>query len=290
MRRRSTSSRLRRGRHGHPDPVTRGHAHRDVPGVEGPPVPRRQHARHRGRHVVRGARRWHGRRREHRRVLPRPPARGRHRAGHRDDRDPLTRRDHAGTEGRLMTLLLMFLLDLVAIGVMTFGLYFPRHRRKDMVVAFLAVNLGLLAVTSALSADGIGIGIGFGLFAVLSIIRLRSAELDQQEVAYYFAALALGLLGGLSSSPVAGAGADGSRAGRPVHRRRALAVRPLPGPVDDPRQRVHGRAAARRAPRGAPGRPGAPDQGAPRRSRRGNDDRGGSVRAAARRRWAETSG
>jgi hypothetical protein len=101
-----------------------------------------------------------------------------------------------------MTLIFMFVLDIVAIGVMTFGLYFPRHRRKDMVVAYLAINLGLLAVTSALSADGIGIGIGFGLFAVLSIIRLRSAELDQQEVAYYFAALALGLLGGLSVEPL----------------------------------------------------------------------------------------
>ena len=45
------------------------------------------------------------------------------------------------------------------------------------------------------------IGLGFGLFAVLSIIRLRSAELDQQEVAYYFAALALGLLGGFVLDP-----------------------------------------------------------------------------------------
>lgn len=98
-------------------------------------------------------------------------------------------------------LLLMALLDVVAISVLTFGLYFPRHRRRDMVVAYLAVNVGLLAVTTALSADGIGIGIGFGLFAVLSIIRLRSDELDQQEIAYYFAALALGLLGGLSVEP-----------------------------------------------------------------------------------------
>jgi len=101
-----------------------------------------------------------------------------------------------------MNLLLVFLLDIVAVSVMTFGLYFPRHRRRDMVVAYLAVNLGLLAVTSALSADGIGIGVGFGLFAVLSIIRLRSAELDQPEVAYYFAALALGLLGGLAVEPL----------------------------------------------------------------------------------------
>lgn len=100
-----------------------------------------------------------------------------------------------------MDLAVMFLLDVLAIVVMTFGLYFPRHRRKDMVVAFLVVNLGLLAVTVALGSTGISIGLGFGLFAVLSIIRLRSAELDQQEVAYYFASLAIGLLGGFVLTP-----------------------------------------------------------------------------------------
>lgn len=101
-----------------------------------------------------------------------------------------------------MALPIMFLLNAVAILVLTFGLYFRRHRRKDMVVAYLAVNVGLVAITSALTSTGISVGIGFGLFAVLSIIRLRSAELDQQEVAYYFAAMTLGLLGGLSISPL----------------------------------------------------------------------------------------
>jgi hypothetical protein len=100
-----------------------------------------------------------------------------------------------------MDLAIPFLLDIVAIAVMTFGLYFPRHRRRDMVVAFIGVNLGLLAVTVALGTSGMSLGLGFGLFAVLSIIRLRSAELDQQEVAYYFAAMALGLLGGIQLDP-----------------------------------------------------------------------------------------
>ena len=92
-------------------------------------------------------------------------------------------------------------LDLAAVAVMTFGLYFPRHRRRDMVVAYLVVNLGLLAMTSALSATGVSAALGFGLFAVLSIIRLRSAELDQPEIAYYFASMTLGLLGGLALTP-----------------------------------------------------------------------------------------
>jgi len=97
-----------------------------------------------------------------------------------------------------MTESILFALDLVAIAVMTFGLYFPRHRRKDMVVAFLGANIGVAAVAIALSSSSVGAGLGLGLFGILSIIRLRSSELDQPEVAYYFASLALGLLGGIA--------------------------------------------------------------------------------------------
>jgi hypothetical protein len=90
--------------------------------------------------------------------------------------------------------------DLVAITLLTFGVYFPRHHRRDLVVAFLGVNCGVLAASIALGASTISLGLGLGLFGVLSIIRLRSYEIAQHEIAYYFAALALGLLGGLSTS------------------------------------------------------------------------------------------
>jgi Domain of unknown function (DUF4956) len=93
--------------------------------------------------------------------------------------------------------------DLVAISLLTFGIYFPRHRRRDLVVAYLAVNVGVLAVATVLADSTVGAGLGLGLFGVLSIIRLRSTELDQHEVAYYFSALALGLLGGLGSASAA---------------------------------------------------------------------------------------
>lgn len=93
-------------------------------------------------------------------------------------------------------------IDLVSISVLTFALYFPRYRRVDMVVAYLGLNVGVLTVAVALSLNtSIGTGFGLGLFGALSIIRLRSSELSQQEVAYYFAALALGLLGGIHVEP-----------------------------------------------------------------------------------------
>ena len=94
--------------------------------------------------------------------------------------------------------------ELVAVSVLVLGLYFPRHRRRDLVVAYFGVNVGVLAVASALrtSDTGAGLGMGLALFGVLSIIRLRSTELDQDEVAYYFSALALGLLGSLGGATI----------------------------------------------------------------------------------------
>lgn len=102
-----------------------------------------------------------------------------------------------------MTDLALIGADLLAIAVLTFGLYFPRHHRRDLVVAFLGVNIGVLAVAAVLSSAEIGAGLGLGLFGVLSIIRLRSSEISQRELAYYFAALALGLVAGLPTDDLA---------------------------------------------------------------------------------------
>jgi hypothetical protein len=99
-----------------------------------------------------------------------------------------------------MSQLLFIAIDLIAVGILTFGLYFPRHHRRDLVVAFLGMNVGVLAVSLVLASSTIGAGVGLGLFGVLSIIRLRSDEIAQHEVAYYFSSLALGLLAGLAGS------------------------------------------------------------------------------------------
>ncbi|MGI5153437.1 DUF4956 domain-containing protein [Plantactinospora sp. CA-294935] len=102
-----------------------------------------------------------------------------------------------------MPQLALFAADIVAVILLVFGLYFPRHRRRDLVAAYLGVNIGVMAVASSLSTSsaGTGLGLGLALFGVLSIIRLRSTELDQHEVAYYFSALALGILSALGGGP-----------------------------------------------------------------------------------------
>lgn len=100
-----------------------------------------------------------------------------------------------------MTTILLLAFDLLAISVLAYGIYFIRHRRRDMLIAYMALNVGIMAVTVVLASASVAAGLGLGLFGVLSIIRLRSNALTQEEVAYYFASLALGLIAGLQPNP-----------------------------------------------------------------------------------------
>ncbi|GCB42853.1 hypothetical protein SNL152K_136 [Streptomyces sp. NL15-2K] len=87
-------------------------------------------------------------------------------------------------------------LDLVTVTLLTCGVFHRRHRRRELVPAYLALNVALFAVVAALGrvGDNGGLALGFGLFGVLSIVRLRSDSVRHQEVAYYFTTLVLGLL------------------------------------------------------------------------------------------------
>ena len=89
-------------------------------------------------------------------------------------------------------------LDAVALFVLVYLVYFRRHRRWDQLVGLVAFNVCLFTVSAALGASGpINVGVGFGLFAVLSIVRLRSEEASQVEIGYTMVALVLGLMAGL---------------------------------------------------------------------------------------------
>src|SRR3954453_19536938 len=89
-------------------------------------------------------------------------------------------------------------LDLVALFLMTYVLYFRRHWRADLLLSYAALNIGIFVTMSVLTLVRIEIAVGFGLLPILSIIRLQAGRVTQQEVAYYFLALVLGLLNGLT--------------------------------------------------------------------------------------------
>ncbi len=87
--------------------------------------------------------------------------------------------------------------DLIGITVLAYFIYYRRHFRRDLLLSFVALNVGILSVMSILFNVNVTVGLGLGLFSILSIIRLRSDQITQGEIAYYFISLTLGLLAGL---------------------------------------------------------------------------------------------
>ena len=90
------------------------------------------------------------------------------------------------------------MLDLACIGIIAFAVFYRRYRRADLVIAYVALNVSLFCVAVLIvNQMKIGVAFGFGLFAILSIIRLRSEPISPEESAYYFVALVLGLINGM---------------------------------------------------------------------------------------------
>ena len=94
-------------------------------------------------------------------------------------------------------------VDVVALCALLGLLVLRRRGGRDLLVACAAFNVGLFAVAQVITSADLGVGAGFGLFAVLSIIRLRSELFTTTQLAYVFSVLALALATGIPGVPVA---------------------------------------------------------------------------------------
>ncbi len=90
------------------------------------------------------------------------------------------------------------LIDVVATYVFVFLIYYRRHGDRDMAVTLGLFNAFLFTIVIALTLTEINMGAGFALFAVLSIISLRSVNIAKIEVGYLFGVIALALINGIS--------------------------------------------------------------------------------------------
>lgn len=87
-------------------------------------------------------------------------------------------------------------IDLVFVAILLYA-FFRRHRRRDLVMSFACFNVGFVVVLGVIFSIEIGLAVAFGLFAILSIVRLRSEPYNNIELGYYFVALALALVNGM---------------------------------------------------------------------------------------------
>lgn len=90
-------------------------------------------------------------------------------------------------------------MDLVTLLLLVGVLYRPQKSVPSMPLVLCALNIGLFTAVTAFVevGDVVTGGLGFGLFALLSMLRLRSAAFTIKDVAYTFVVLIAGLVNAL---------------------------------------------------------------------------------------------
>lgn len=91
----------------------------------------------------------------------------------------------------LISFILSFGFNLLVVLVVVRFIYYPSTHNKPFVFTFVAFNTIIFFVLSFLSAIEIGVGVGFGLFAIFSILRYRTDPLPIREMTYLFIIAAL---------------------------------------------------------------------------------------------------
>jgi multisubunit Na+/H+ antiporter MnhF subunit len=78
----------------------------------------------------------------------------------------------------------------VALLIVRF-IYYPTTQDKNFVFSFLAFNTVIYFVLGLLTSVELSIGVGFGLFAIFSVLRYRTDETPIREMTYLFVLIAL---------------------------------------------------------------------------------------------------
>lgn len=79
---------------------------------------------------------------------------------------------------------------LVALLIVRF-IYYPINPNKNFVFTYLAFNTIIYFVMSFLTSAELSLGVGFGLFAIFSVLRYRTTTMSTREMTYLFILIAL---------------------------------------------------------------------------------------------------
>jgi hypothetical protein len=92
------------------------------------------------------------------------------------------------------------LIDFAAMFVLVRIIYFRIHKKKDFLFTYFLFNVIIFVITYLLNKVEMSMGAAFGLFAVFSILRLRTEGLTTKDMTYLFVSIAVGLIAAVSKS------------------------------------------------------------------------------------------
>jgi hypothetical protein len=89
---------------------------------------------------------------------------------------------------------LNFLLNFITAFVIVRFIYYPQRRSQKFVLTFLGFNTTIFILFNYMASIELSMGVGFGLFAIFSILRYRTDPMPSREMTYLFILIALPMI------------------------------------------------------------------------------------------------
>ncbi len=90
--------------------------------------------------------------------------------------------------------MLNFLLNFLSAFVIVRFIYYPQKRSQKFVLTFLGFNTIIFILFNYMASIELSMGVGFGLFAIFSILRYRTDPMPSREMTYLFILTALPMI------------------------------------------------------------------------------------------------
>lgn len=91
----------------------------------------------------------------------------------------------------LIDLFLGFTINLSIALIIVRWIYYPIKQDKNYVFTYIAFNTVIYFVMAFLTSAELSVGVGFGLFAIFSVLRYRTSTMSTREMTYLFIVIAL---------------------------------------------------------------------------------------------------
>ena len=85
-------------------------------------------------------------------------------------------------------------INLASILLIITLIYYPNDKKMDYIFTFIIFNLIIFLLTFVLKYVKLSMGAAFGMFAVFSMLRYRTAGLSVRDMTYLFIFIAIGLM------------------------------------------------------------------------------------------------
>jgi len=100
----------------------------------------------------------------------------------------------------LLNLVFRFATNLLFVYILICVIYAKEHRLKEYSFNFFVSNILIFMLMSLMISVRLRSGVALGLFAILSILRFRTEQIQLREMTFLFSAIILGVINSLATA------------------------------------------------------------------------------------------